>query len=88
MAKEYRKLRCLNPTCGEIMDEVEVETSISPSVSSLRADGENLIEHERGGADYVVCPHCGARHRLLSGGPEEPARWDLVLEETEETEEL
>ncbi|MDP2898862.1 MAG: hypothetical protein Q8Q12_20180 [bacterium] len=88
MAKEHRELRCLNPTCGEIMDVVEVETSSSPFVSPLRADGESLTEHESEGDDYVICPHCGARHRIPSGGGEGPPAWDLVLEETEELEEL
>jgi hypothetical protein len=41
------------------------------------------------GDDYVICPHCGARHRIPSGGGEgPPPGWDLVLEETEEIEEL
>ena len=40
------------------------------------------------GADCVICPHCGARHRIPSGGGEGPPAWDLVLEETEEVEEL
>jgi len=88
MAKEHRELRCLNPTCGEIMDVVEVETSSSPFVSPLRADGESLIEYESEGDDCVICPHCGARHRILSGGGEGSPAWDLVLEETQELEEL
>jgi hypothetical protein len=40
------------------------------------------------GDDYVICPHCGARHGILSGGGEGPAGWDLVFEETEEVEEV
>jgi hypothetical protein len=88
MATQHRRIRCLNPTCGEIIDEVEVETPSSPSLPSLRTNGEGLIGWDEEGDAYVDCPHCGARHRILSGGGEAPAGWDLVLEETEEIEEL
>jgi hypothetical protein len=88
MSREHRRIRCLNPACGEIIDEVEVETTGSSYLPSLRTSDDGVIGWDEEGDAYVDCPHCGTRHRLLSGGDEAPAGWDFVLEKTQEIEEL